>query len=813
MTTLAKWPGRIPDTGDSTGVRYVRTVDSPNCTGACGWIAAVKDGVIVDLKQAADYSDTSYNPRGCFRGMSMTQLIYHPDRVKKPLIRAGRRGEGNWREVSWEEALDFVAEKMKSIAARYGPESILFFNQVTGTGYVQKGAQTRLATLMHASYATAYDFNGDISMGYTETLGIDSIESESKAWAKAKTILLWGSNVLQTRIPDARFIVQAQQRGSKVVVISPRADQSAKAADFWLPIRPGTDGLLALSMARVLIEEGLIDEAFMRKYTDLPLLVRDDTGQRLRASEVGLGALEAFVAFDETTQALVALTAETLARPPQERLALRGSFQVEIDGKTVTVRPVYERLLAQLLQTQYTPEEAAKVTDIPAQTIRQLARTYATQRPAQIIVGMGVNHRYHGDLAIRAILLLGALTGGFGQPGQSIDVYSGQHHFRINVESWWYPEGKRPNMVPAHYFVMGGPTPTMNPKIHYPAEGFKGFFFSHANPFTTERSTDWDRAIERLELVVACDFMMTPSCEMADVVLPAPTFWEKWELVGTGCHPYLQIQQPVIAPLYESRSELWMMRELAKRIDPAFAPYFDYTEPEVIQMLLREGGPEAEGITFEQLLQGPVRLKVPDPDVPLLEQIQHDKPFPPRAYPHPQGAQRPFLQSGRMEFYKEEAAFQQAEETVPVYKDAWDHLSAPERAYPLALVTPHSKWRVHSTHSNNPWLRNINRKPVIEIHPKDAAVRHIEEGDLVEVYNDHGRFQLWARLTESVRPGVVAVDHGWWSRFLAAGDYHSVVTPERVNPVQEAYYLPAVYAPGQAWKDTRVEIAKVVQSS
>ncbi|MGQ9487252.1 MAG: molybdopterin dinucleotide binding domain-containing protein [Armatimonadota bacterium] len=89
------------------------------------------------------------------------------------------------------------------------------------------------------------------------------------------------------------------------------------------------------------------------------------------------------------------------------------------------------------------------------------------------------------------------------------------------------------------------------------------------------------------------------------------------------------------------------------------------------------------------------------------------------------------------------------------------------------MVTPHSKWRVHSTHSNNPLLRNVNRKPVVEINPRDAMARGIRDGDLVEVYSNYGAFRLWALVTEAIKPGVVCVDHRWWDRYLAGGKYRA----------------------------------------
>lgn len=811
MATRAGVPGRSSSPPPPEGAKIIRTTDSPNCTGACGWNATVVNDVIVDLKPAADYPCAEYNPRGCLRGMSMTHLIYGPDRVQRPRIRTGPRGSGQWREVAWDEVLDHLAGEMTRLSAAYGPESMLLFNQVVGTSYVQKGAQIRMAALLGMSFATAYDYNGDIAMGFTQTLGIDSIECETKSWGHAKYALLWSANIFQTRIPDAHFLTKEakQQNGCKIVSIDPRCSQTAKGSDLWLPVHPGTDGALALAMCHTIIEEGLVDWEFLRTFTDLSTLIRDDDGMRLRASDLKRGGENEFVVWDEATADFFVLPTATLELPEAVKPAFRGSHTVTLDGKPVKVTPVYELLEDLVMREAYKPETVAPLCDIPAATIRQVAREYATTKPGIILIGMGINHRLHGDLTIRSILLLSALAGQYGTAGSGVSIYSGQHHFRIDISGFWYPDGKRPNLVPMHYFAMGGPTETIHPKIKYPQSGFKALFVSHANPLVTEFSGPFKDAIDKLELFVAIDFSMSPTCDYADVVLPAPTFWEKHDLVGTGCHPYLQLQQPVVSPQYDSKSEFWMVRELLKRIDPEKARYFEMTELEAIELLLKTAGKETEGITLEQLQQGPVRLNVHDPEIGLDDQLLHKVPFPPRALPFKVEQQREFLKTGRMEFYKEEPIYQQLGETLPHWRPTFEHLSEEDQALPLSIVTPHSKWRVHSTHSNNPLLINLNRKPVVELNPRDALKRGICDGDPVEIFNTNGSYRVWALLTEAIKPGVVCVDHGWWDRYLGKGKYHGVHTHQRIKPTHEAYYLPAVYAPGQHWKDTRVDVKKV----
>lgn len=145
-------------------IKYVRSTCSPNCTGACGFKAMVHRGRLVALIQAADYPEEEYNPRGCLRGQSMVNLIYGPDRLKQPLIRVGKRGEGKFKAVSWDEALDFAATKLAEIMKKYGADSVASFVQVPGTGYVQKGALVRLSSMFGWSVIHAYTMNGDLPM-------------------------------------------------------------------------------------------------------------------------------------------------------------------------------------------------------------------------------------------------------------------------------------------------------------------------------------------------------------------------------------------------------------------------------------------------------------------------------------------------------------------------------------------------------------------------------------------------------------------------------------------------------------------------
>jgi anaerobic selenocysteine-containing dehydrogenase len=323
------------------GETITRTTCSPNCTGACGFNVHVKDGRITTLIQAADYPEDSYNPRGCLRGLSMMNLVYGKDRIKYPLIRTGPRGSGQFRRASWEEALDYTAEKLTAITKEYGSEAIAVTIQVPGTGYVHKGAFVRLAGLAQWTIHHGYDQNGDLPMFWPMTFGVQTEELESLEWPNAGYTIVLGSNLVQTRLPDVHHFIEAKKTG-KVVVVDPDFCSTAAKADEWVSIKPDTDAALALGMAKVMIDRDLYDKAFLQDFTDMPVLVRKDTGKRLLAKEVTVLKDKADqMDIPEYRNLFVVYSNDRLTVLDPEHLApthadLIGSHRVELtDGTTV----------------------------------------------------------------------------------------------------------------------------------------------------------------------------------------------------------------------------------------------------------------------------------------------------------------------------------------------------------------------------------------------------------------------------------------------------------------------------------------------
>ncbi|MBI5777834.1 MAG: molybdopterin-dependent oxidoreductase [Planctomycetes bacterium] len=813
----------------STPGQWIRSTCSPNDTGACGMMAYVKDGRIQTLIQAADYPEAAYNPRGCLKGLSTMNLVYGPDRLKYPLIRTGQRGEGKFRKATWEEALDYIAGRLKSIKSKYGPESIMTTIQVGGTGYVAKGAFIRLAALDNWSACHAYDQNGDLPMFWPMTFGVQSEELETLEWLNSRLTVIFGSNPMYTRLPDAHFLTENRLQGGRMVIVDPNYSSTASKADEWIPIAPNTDAAFALGLARVMIEQELYDSNFVKTYSDLPILIRQDNGKRLKAGDLPEDAYskitapdyrEVYLVFDENRNAPAPLNPENLDLG-NVNPALKGEYSITLKGgQAVKCKPAFQMLREML--DGYDLKTVSRVTGAPVETIERLAQEIARQKPLHIIYGASNYQWYHGDLKGRALALLTVLTGNVGKSGAGISTYAGQYKIRFPIGVWWVPDGKKPNWFPFNY-LLHGPTKTMSAK--YPKNGVKAYIQAWGNPFDQHNLNNRLKEIaakDELELIVTIDFQMTTSALWSDVVLPGVTWYEKTDLVATPAHPYLQLVQPAIKPLFESKPELWIVQELAHRLNPDYDKYFfkdmeiDQAAEKAINLMLEKGGPLVAGITLSDLKKGPVRLKLPTPDqrqIPFYEQIHSKKPFPPVTYPYPLAGTAQFVKSGRIEFYKDEDVFIKSGEALPVHKPTFEEteylLNPGSRdKYKFVYLTRNSLYRTHSTHSNNPVMNELQDfKARVWINPEDAKPKGINNNDKVEVYNDRGKVYGFATLDHGIQRGIITFEQGWWSRYLQGTSYNSLLYPW-IKPTHEIYFAAGVWSPNTAWNECLCDVRK-----
>ncbi|MCC6381665.1 MAG: molybdopterin-dependent oxidoreductase [Dehalococcoidia bacterium] len=391
----------------------------------CPMRAYVQDGRVVREEPAGVFPVVEegvpdMNPMGCQKGAAWSRMLEGEERLRYPLKRVGKRGEGRWQRVSWDEAATAIADGILDAVAEVGPESVVAPSgcntaPVTGTARSRfLGAFGGLTTDVNAEM-------NDFAPGYYLTYGDLGPVSSVDDWFHAEVFIIWFGNPNYTRIPYVHFVNEARYHGCEVVTIAPDFSPSAVHADQYLPVRVGSDAALALGMAHVVVEEGLVNEAFVREQTDLPLLVDRATSRYLRESDmVEGGSEEQFYAWDEASGRPLPAPRGTLfwgeARP-----VLEGDFTVQTHAGERHVTTVFTLMRERL--ADYTPERAAAICGLHADAVRNLARMIARRRTSILGALGGAGKYYHGDLIERSQLLLMALTGNWGRKGTGVRVW------------------------------------------------------------------------------------------------------------------------------------------------------------------------------------------------------------------------------------------------------------------------------------------------------------------------------------------------------------------------------------------------------
>jgi DMSO reductase family type II enzyme molybdopterin subunit len=406
--------------------RVVKGTHLLNCwyQRSCAYNVYVKNGAVAFEEPAGEYPRTNssvpdFNPRGCQKGACYAVNMNQPARVTHPLKRTGARGDGAWQEVSWNEALTGIADHILDVLMSEGPEAIVFDGNATGLA--SAAGVHRFANLLGAITLDLNTEVGDEQQGAAVTFGTPIACRSADDYFHSDLILIWGGNPAYTQIPNFHFLSEARYNGTRIVTISPDYNASAVHADRWISVRPGTDAALALAMAQVVISEGLYDAPFVHEQTDLPFLVRRDTGRFLRESDLKRGGKDdLFFVFDERKMRLAKAPRRTL-RLGRLSPTLEGTFEVPTIDGPVRVAPAFQ-LLRERLDRQYTPEIASRICGAHPEEIRDLGRGIARARAVSGVAGASISKYYHGDLMMRAQILLFALCGHMGRQGAGYDT-------------------------------------------------------------------------------------------------------------------------------------------------------------------------------------------------------------------------------------------------------------------------------------------------------------------------------------------------------------------------------------------------------
>jgi anaerobic selenocysteine-containing dehydrogenase len=572
------------------------------CRSRCGTLNRVENGRLVSVSALPSHPTGSAI---CPKGRAAPEIAHSSRRLQKPLRRTRPKTDPDpgWREIEWDEALDEIAAQFDKIRRESGPEAVAFVvSSPSGTPmsdsfeWIDRFIRI-FGSPNHCNATEICNWQKDFAHAFTFGCGMPPGD-----YRNSDLVVLWGFNPANSWLAIAGEVEQARKRGAKLMVVDPRQAGQAAGADYWLGLRPGTDGALALGLAHLMLKQRGFDDDFVRKWTNGPLLVRTDTGRFVRRRDPGdASASEDFAAWDSGAAHLVRYDPNaTVTDNAAATFALRGTFSVTIGGTPVLCRPAFDYYTA--VVEEYTPARVAEICGIAEDDLQRAATALIDAQSVSYHAWTGVAQHTNATQAERAIAVLYALTGHFDKPGGNVPLRR-QPINPINPASLLVPE-QAAKAVGLARLPIGPPTHGWVP-VHdvynaildrkpYAIRGLMGF---GANILVSLAETDRGRAaLAALDFHVHCDLFETPTARCADIVLPVNSPWEREGLrtgfeISAEADALVQLRQPMVASQGESRSDLSIVFALAKRLGLGDA-FFD-GNIEADQDALSSGRPKA----------------------------------------------------------------------------------------------------------------------------------------------------------------------------------------------------------------------------
>jgi anaerobic selenocysteine-containing dehydrogenase len=656
-------------------MQVLHSVCALDCPDTCSLLVNVENGAATRLRGNPDHPVT----RGflCGKVAQYLEREYSPQRLLYPQKRIGKKGKGHFERITWDEALNTIANKLGAIANEFGPQSILPYSYAGTMGLLNtSGMDRRFFHRLGASRLDRTICSAAGGAGLTATLG-NRYGTEPEQFSKAKLIIAWGANIHGTNVHLWPFVVEARRNGAKLIVIDPVRTRTAALADQHLRINPGSDQALAFGLMHVILAENLHDRDFVAQFTS---------------------------GFD----------------------ALR------------------ERVKA------YDPQKVASLTGIAKEDIIQLAREYATIRPAAIRANYGIQRSDRGGAATRAIAALPALTGSWKEVGGGLQMSVSQA-FQFNRKALEMPELGPPARTINMSELGSALTAVENPPV-------KAIVVYNSNPAAV--APDQNRVLKGFRrddlFTVVLEQFQTDTADYADILLPSTTFLEHTDLYLAYGHYHLQLARPALPAPGETRSNVDVFRALAGRMGFDDACFKD-SEDDMIRALLNSGHPFLEGITLERLdREHSVRLNVSAEGSPYL-------PFAEGKFGTPSG---------------------KCELDVPNYVPPVESRFGDEalaKKFPLEFVSSKNDDSMNSTFGNRDTVDK--QTSVLHIATEDAERRGIRTGDLVRAFNDRGSLLLTAEVDGVVGRGVVRAPSVRWAKRSLDGRSANALTSEKLTDI------------------------------
>ena len=687
-----------------------------NCGGNCKLEVWVAEGCVLDI--SADTSMGGIQLRTCPRGRGYRHTFLTSRRLRYPMKRREERGSGKYTRVTYEEITKEIADKMQETLEKYGPGSRYLIYSTGLCTVMRPDHQIKRLLCCNGGYLQHYNSYSSAQANYITPYiyGTERTAPHAADCLNSKLIILWGHNPAETIIGPFRnyYFAKAKEQGIRIVVVDPRQSETVLTyADEWVPIKPSSDCALANAMAFVIFQKNLQDQAFMDKFC---------------------------IGFDE-------------AHMP--------------DGV-----PVGESYKSYLFGLQdgivRDPKWAEEICGVPAETIERLAVEYATTKPASIQLGLGLQRTFIGENSVRALAALSAMTGNIGIPGggaagtvtpnghyEGPEIYKPYNGCTYSTPSFLWTK------IIEHWDTMTAEQDGIKGADRLPC-GIKLLFNLASDVLINQHSdiNDTKRILSDTslcEMIVNEDLVYTPSVRWSDIVIPGPSLFETENLASVwNSDDYVLYGNQCTDPLFGAIEEYDWMRMIARHLglEDEFTEGYETKRDwhrHIYEDDMRLHEPELPDFdTFMErgghMYSGPC-----DEPVPFTRQIRDGVPFD--------------TPSGKIEIFCKRLYDLNRPDIggIPKWFDGPEGPTdyAGLNRYPLQLLGYHTKRRCHSTHDQNPWMEELD-PPRLWIHPKDAAVRGIADGDMIEVFNDRGTVRIPAFVTDRIVRGAVALSQGGW---------------------------------------------------
>ncbi len=739
-----------PETLDpDKGYTYKSACCTVNCTSRCHLRARVKDDKIHGIVPGNMPGRDDY-ANACLRGMALGQKTQNEDeRIMYPMKRTGERGLGEFERISWEQAIEEIAEKLEETKGKYGAKSCGFYSFTGNLAKLSWEASTRFA----GTYGgTTFDIEGIMgdhgaSMGMKLAFGQQRGAHDTRDYMNSKLIILWGRNVADSHTSEYRYLVKARENGAKIVVIDPRLCSSCAIADQWIPIKAQTDPALALGMMNIIISKDLHAKDWLVANSVAPFLVKESDGSYLMDGENWL-------VWDEGSNSAQAYNDEGVSG------TLSGTFMV--NGEEC--RTAFDHLVDEV--SKYTLEYTSEITGLSQELIESFALEYIEAQPAGIRMGQGMQRVWNSHSPFRTVATLAAVAGYIGIEGGGASHAGGTASIRstpgVTVPAFNYDDWANTGENSANLIKSSTLYEQIINKDPYPLD-----FMWFANSNFVNMSPDVNRIINEvlpnISTIVTVDPYWTWTAKYSDYVLPACNYWEKWDFLDRS--PWVFFGSPAVTPAGESKSDVEIMSLLAEKV--GLQQFWEKTDEEWVRGFVNEEHPAWEGFDFDQVVSEGIwgrKDGIFDPQIVFADGV----------FPTP---------STKFQLYNEELV--PFNEEVPCYKPMLeDPQSELGQKYPLVFLQYHDRLNVHTQHILIDSLKGVQSEPLLEMNPVDAKSRNISDGDVVSIKNDRGSCKMKVFLTEGIVPGAVATQSGWTPDYTIEGNYQ-MLTHLTLNPTEE----------------------------